>query len=299
MVTDSIYIGIGILFMTMIPVCSYYFGGKRKIPVSRMWLFLWTLISVFLELLIYGNSELILGFILGSSLCYLLVVMGVTYLMSPVTRIELPPESNYYFSFVSVVVLILSTDYLFQANVRLNRINRIDGILLLLLLFVFLIAGFRKFPLEEYVSFVKETEHKGKIFGIHVLLTLSISLGSYFLVAGLIGASMRKTFGFSVTSFFILPWISNGINMFAGRERRAAEAMEFSATTETLFFYLFAFALGGIWSQVPVFYDYIYAFIFFALIQILLNFREKVNRSLAGSLMLTAYIAFAVCRFLW
>ncbi len=94
-----------------------------------------------------NNTDLAIGNILGSNITNTLLVIGVAAVVYPVSvgkksfKFDVP-----YSMFVLVILAVLANDSLFG---RQNRINRIDGIILLLFLGYFLYTSFFKQEKED------------------------------------------------------------------------------------------------------------------------------------------------------
>lgn len=292
MKSDLFFALIGIVLMNLLPIFSSRFMHILNHPViERKIIFYLTFFAVFLHIEMHGNDELLVGFLLGSSLCYLLVFEGMNRLFSSERLETAGREENYYFSFSVIITLLLSTDYLFQKNHGNNQLNRVDGILLLFLLFLFLVAEFRKAPVSDYLDVVKRSERKGKKLIYLLFLVLSTFFGSYFLVDGLIGLSMEFHIGFKLMGTLFLSWSVHFVNFFYSREKGVVLDLMKTAVPGTVFFFLLSFGSGAVFSPIHVTYETISGLIVVSIISVLLVWRNRVKNSIAGSVMLTMYIA--------
>ena len=91
---------------------------------------------------IAGKSELVLGNVIGSNVCNTLLILGVAGFIYPldVQRNSVRKEIPFSFLLVPVFLLLANDHLLFKSSV--NRISRIDGLILLLLFAVFLYYTF-------------------------------------------------------------------------------------------------------------------------------------------------------------
>lgn len=293
----------GIFLMIILPMAANIFFQKKGIKsavLKRRGIFYFSFLAVFFPIIKHGNRELFLGFILGSSLCCLLVFEGMWRLFSERKReVLVRRDRNYFFSFSVILVLILSADYLFFRRTEGNRINQVDGLLLLLLLFVFLFAEVRNYfyPAAGSYSSYRELlgdwfRQTGKAFSFwDFLVVISICAGGYFLVDGLIGACIWYHIRFQIAGVLILPWAVHAVNFISGRDKAVMEEIKDAMTFDAVFLFLFSFGMGAVLMPVGISYADILSFIVMSVFSIFLVWRDQVHNRIAGSLMLTMYVA--------
>ena len=290
---DLIFLGIGLVLLIPVPLFIGRWSPFLENRSTEMkGIFFITLICVFLNLEFFGNPELLTGFIIGSSLCYLLVFEGIYRIFFFERKAETGKGNNYFLSFSVIVTLILSADYLFFKPVRTNGLNRVDGILLLFLLILFLVMEFRKYSLGDWQEAFFSVEKKGKKILYFIGLTLVLSIGSFLLVNGTIGIAIEKKISFQLLGTFFLSWIVGFIPVYVGREKKIAEQMVRTATFDVVIFFLLFFGAAAAVSPVYLGYEEIYDFIFFGVVSIFLVWKDHIKSNIAGSVMLTLYIAF-------
>jgi cation:H+ antiporter len=82
---------------------------------------------------IAGKNELVLGNVIGSNVCNTLLILGIAGLISPLDVQRNSVRKEIPFSLlVILVLLLLANDHFFSKTV-VNKISRIDGIILLVL----------------------------------------------------------------------------------------------------------------------------------------------------------------------
>lgn len=96
------------------------------------------LCAVTIFAIIYGNGNLAISTIIGSNLFSLLVIGGICSMIQIISlkkeiiRMELP-----FYIFSGIIALFVSADYLLHGKTAINVLSRVDGILLLILCFLF------------------------------------------------------------------------------------------------------------------------------------------------------------------
>jgi cation:H+ antiporter len=124
---------------------------------------------------IKGNTDLAIGNILGSNITNTLLVVGAAAVVTPIRFKQKTLRRDIPFSlFAPLILFLLANDALFG---RPNKINRIDGIVLLIFLGIFLYFTFFKQPDKKQSE--KES-FKQYSWGISLLFILLGGLGLYF-----------------------------------------------------------------------------------------------------------------------
>ena len=264
--------------------------------LERRVLFYVSFFAVFFQILAHGNHELLFGFLLGSMFCCLFVFEGTERLFSAEqNRIEVRRDRSYFFSFSVILVLILSADYLFFRRTGGNQMNRFDGGLLLFFLLMFLWMEFRNGYFHEifheWDREVKKKENSKKyILGI-LWKAVFICAVSYFLVDGVIGICMKYHIRFSLAGVFFLSWVVQILNITGGRDFKSRRKISETMTVDGIVLFLSSFGLGAVYSPFSVSYEEIISLIILSIFSIFLVWRDKVGERIAGSLMLTMYVA--------
>ena len=280
-----------------------FLKGRRD-EIKRRVIFYVSFFATFFHIVAHGNKELLVGFLLGSSLCCLFVFEGVEKLLFP-GKGNVRRDRSCFFSFSAILVLLLSADYLFFQRTEGNQIGRMDGVLLLFLLLVFLFLEFRnrREPFREGFLEWKKLLGEGKDFKRFLfqvlLIVICISVGSYFLVDGLIGVCIEYHIRFSLAGVLFLPWAVHIVNFIYSREEEAMERMRDAMSFDVVLLYLGSFGLGAVLLPLSISYEIIFSFIMMSVFSILLVWRDKVSERVAGSLMLPMYVAGVAGVLMW
>ena len=156
-------------------------GLKLKVPQMVMGLTVVALGTSLPELIvnifasIQGSTNLAIGNVLGSNITNTLLVVGVTAIIIPIRIGKKSLTQDIPYSMVIVVILfLLANDWIFG---RPDRINRLDGVILILFLLVFLYSVFFKQEAEDPLL----KEHlKPMRLGRAVIYVVLGSFGLYF-----------------------------------------------------------------------------------------------------------------------
>lgn len=303
-----IYVGIGLFLTVVLPIfadraISMMLPKNAVFIDSRRFLFYVLFFAIFFQILVHGNHELLLGFILGNSLCNLFVFEGMACILSLEDQIFIEEEirnrrrnRSYYFSFSVILVLILSADYLFFRRTGGNQLSRFDGGFLLVLLILFFGIEFRNGAFKNIIS---EQTCKAIFWFICFLQVVCICVGSYFLVDGIIGLCMEYHIRFSLAGIFLLSWMVQFVNVVFGKDEKVMKTMCDAMSFDVIVFYLCAFGIGAMFHPINISYEEIYALIIMSMFSIVMVWRSRVNQRIAGSLMLTMYVAGAVFMIAW
>ncbi len=121
-----------------------------------------------------GNTDLAIGNILGSNITNTLLVVGAAAIVVPIKFRGKTLQRDIPFSlFAPVILFVLANDFLFG---RQNSISRLDGLILLLLLGVFLYLTFFRQPLGS----TKQEAFKQYSWGVSLLFVVLGGAGLYF-----------------------------------------------------------------------------------------------------------------------
>lgn len=265
-------------------------GAERRV------LFYISFFAVFFQILAHGNHELLFGFLLGSMLCCLFVFEGAELLFSvEKNRTGARRDRSYFFSFSVILVLILSADYLFFRRTGGNQMSRLDGGLLLFFLLLFLWMEFRNGyfheMFHEWGRKVKRKEVPAKYIMRILLEAAGICVVSYFLVDGVIGICMKYHIRFSIAGVLFLSWVVQIVNMTGSRDFTGRRKISESMTVDSIVLCLASFGLGALYSPFSMSYEEIISLIIISIFSIFMVWRDKVSERIAGSLMLTMYVA--------
>ncbi|MBN2639901.1 MAG: calcium/sodium antiporter [Bacteroidales bacterium] len=122
-----------------------------------------------------GISDLAIGNVLGSNITNTLLVVGAAAVIMPVSMGKQTLKRDIPFSlFVLVILFLLANDSLFG---RPDLINRVDGVILLLFMGVFLYVLFAN---KDEDDLLKDLEVKKMSVHFSLLLIVSGSLSLYF-----------------------------------------------------------------------------------------------------------------------
>ncbi len=121
-----------------------------------------------------GNTDLAIGNILGSNITNTLLVVGAAAIVVPIKFQGKTLQRDIPFSlFAPVILFVLANDFLFG---RQNSISRLDGLILLLLLGVFLYLTFFRQPSGS----TKQEAFKQYSWGVSLLFVVLGGAGLYF-----------------------------------------------------------------------------------------------------------------------
>lgn len=122
-----------------------------------------------------GNSDLAIGNVLGSNITNTLLVVGTAAMIMPVSMGRQTLKRDIPFSLFTLIILfLLANDSLFG---RPDSINRIDGLILLLLMAVFLYVLFTN---KKEDDLLKDIEVKKISVPLSILYVLGGSVSLYF-----------------------------------------------------------------------------------------------------------------------
>lgn len=303
---------LGVLFIGIAPIfISALFqkktDGNIEIKNSNnliIWIILANIVFFFLR---DKNTDILFGTLLGSCLFQLLVIGGVNQLFSNLRGNT--DGRGQYLAFCIILILFLAADYLLTGNASNNILNRVDGVLLIFLFFLYSFFRIRNEMgsalLKNSVLSYMEKDSDGKGWGSVKTVVLFIICQEAFILAGayLIAQSAPKLGAMLgipqyLTGFTIVAWCVNFSSILLPIAKNQKinymeKAVEGSIITITL--------LLGIAScilQLSVSSYMVYDLILFGLISVGLCFIQKIDRRLAASSMATAYIAFVVYVFI-
>lgn len=156
---------------------------------------------------ITGNTDLILGNAIGSSICNLLLVMGIASLCSPIKIDERISKIHIPISFISVWLLSFLANKAFQ----LGYLNKKEGIILLVFTIIYLIytvieAKRENETNEEKIRKEIEADNRNKKKTSILQIILYIVLGSVCLNYGadfVVDGAVKIAEAFNVTTVVI------------------------------------------------------------------------------------------------
>jgi len=85
-----------------------------------------------------GNTDIAIGNIIGSNICNILLILGISALIYPLAVQKGTVWKEIPFSFLAVIVVALMANDVFLDNGPLSALTRIDGFILLLFFVIFL-----------------------------------------------------------------------------------------------------------------------------------------------------------------
>ena len=134
-----------------------------------------------------GNANVAIGNVVGSNICNILVVLGFSAIFTPIIVKKSICKREYPFM-IGISILLVIFGIFFGVTGSKYAINRIEGIILVVLIFVyvaFLIYNAKKHPEDAQVE---EIEEKNMNTAVAILLVivgaLGIALGGEFVVYG-------------------------------------------------------------------------------------------------------------------
>lgn len=134
-----------------------------------------------------GNANVAIGNVVGSNICNILVVLGFSAIFTPIIVKKSICKREYPFM-IGISILLVIFGIFFGVSGSKYAINRIEGIILVVLIFVyvaFLIYNAKKHPEDAQVE---EVEEKNMNTALAILLVivgaLGIALGGEFVVYG-------------------------------------------------------------------------------------------------------------------
>lgn len=152
-----------------------------------------------------GSTDIAIGNVLGSNISNILLILGISCLINPIEILNSTKWKEIPLSLLAVVVLgILSNDYIIDGSVNGNVISRIDGLVLLCFMAIFMVYTFEmakkqtvEFKVEQLADVKPEIKSMSTAkAGIFILLGLTgLFLGGEYLVRGAV--SIAKILGMS------------------------------------------------------------------------------------------------------
>lgn len=263
-----------------------FFG---KLPCDNNSIYFITLSNILILFLVYKNIDILLGTLLGSSLFQLLAVGGVNELILPIKGRK--ENNGQYLAFCMILLLFLSADYLLSKEIKNNMLNRIDGGLLLFLFVIYCYFLYRNREIEKknwrgYITYF-------------VSLEIIIAFGGYLLIQSIPKIGVALGISQYLTGLTIVSWCVNLSTMILSRKKIEEKNINYLEKAMKSTVFSITLLLGGIVLIHPlVISSYmIYDIILFAIITLLLPLIQKIDNRLAGSSMVTVYIAFIVYAF--
>lgn len=302
---------------------------SKRILISREIYSVFVLIIFSVVSILKGNSEILMGILVGNSLFQLLAMGGINRLLTVEDRkkqfsfshllqkkkkefqtaealfaVSHERSNIHYLIFCIILVLFLSADYLLRKNSNQNVLSQIDGGILILLFILFVYA------VRNGEENGNKTENlMGKI-AVYIILAAITAAGAILLIESL--SKIGIEFGISQYSVGLtgIAWSMNFTNILLGILNNYQKADEEnqggnrSLLTESDYFerianqiiFSFTFLLGiAVIIRPIVITNYIvYDLIFYAVILLFVWLLKKIDNRLAGSSLATVYIVFVV-----
>lgn len=306
--SSMIKIILGAVITAVIPVLIIEIAKKKKWIkpndfFHRNIIYYMTLFGVLLEGNLYGNTEFIFTIIIGSSVLHILGVSGVKFILQKEEKNVVTWNHGMYYAFSCVVFLFLGADYLMLGNKSSgswfstgNMISRMDGIVLLFLLFFYLLVQiyFQKRAVEQKENVMKSylsenIKNNVIVFGLIFLLVLA---GTALLLNGFVDITWKSSLSFYLISSLLGVWLFNlsYIYLAMKKENKKEVILE-----ESYIQGIVGLAGGmGCTAIIHPFWmsaRYIQDVMILCVIVILMQFIKKIPASIRGSLMITAYLA--------
>jgi len=140
-----------------------------------------------------GSTELAIGNILGSNISNILLILGITALIYPISIPKSTKLKEIPFSLLAAVILyIMVNDDIFGTNKEFNNLNLIDGFILISLLFTFLIYSFfESKKCNNDTKIVKSNISLWKPSALFLIGLVALFFGGDFLVDGAVGIAQQ------------------------------------------------------------------------------------------------------------
>ena len=128
-----------------------------------------------------GHSDLVLGNVIGSNNFNLFIILGIAGLIMPIAvqsstaKMEIPISL-----LVAVLLLFLINDFSFKEP---SSLNRIDGLILFLLFFVFLYYVFTQMKNETLIEVTSVQKSTASIWGLIILGLSGLIIGGQLVVS--------------------------------------------------------------------------------------------------------------------
>lgn len=128
-----------------------------------------------------GHSDLVLGNVIGSNNFNLFIILGIAGLIMPIAvqsstaKMEIPISL-----LVAVLLLFLINDFSFKER---SSLNRIDGLILFLLFFVFLYYVFTQMKNETLIEVTSVQKSTASIWGLIILGLSGLIIGGQLVVS--------------------------------------------------------------------------------------------------------------------
>lgn len=128
-----------------------------------------------------GHSDLVLGNVIGSNNFNLFIILGIAGLIMPIAvqsstaKMEIPISL-----LVAVLLLFLINDFSFKER---SSLNRIDGLILFLLFFVFLYYVFTQMKNETLIEVTSVQKSTASVWGLIILGLSGLIIGGQLVVS--------------------------------------------------------------------------------------------------------------------
>ena len=91
---------------------------------------------------INGNTEIAIGNVLGSNIANILLVLGISAIIFPLTIANSTKWKEIPLSLLAAVVLLVCANDIYLDNSTTNQLSRIDGLIMLLFFVIFMVYTF-------------------------------------------------------------------------------------------------------------------------------------------------------------
>lgn len=145
------------------------------------------------------NGEIALGNVIGSNIANILLILGISTLISDIKVQKSTTWKEIPFSLLAVIVLIVFSNTIFLDNLEINYVQRFEGIILLLFFVIFIYYVFElstnKGANIDKDEIIVKKHSSGKILLLIVLGLVGLYLGGKWTVEGAI--QIARYFGLS------------------------------------------------------------------------------------------------------
>ena len=120
---------------------------------------------------LFNHQDIVFGNVIGSNNFNLFLILGIVGLITPLTVQSSTVWKEIPFSFLAIIILaLLVNDFIFA---NLNELSRIDGLILLIMFFMFLYYVYRQLKKDQTEAIIVESSFTSIKIIIYIVLGLA------------------------------------------------------------------------------------------------------------------------------
>lgn len=122
-----------------------------------------------------GSTEIAIGNVLGSNIANILLILGISAIIFPLTIQRNTKWKEIPFSLLAAIALLICANDIFVDNATANFLSRIDGLILLLFFIIFMVYTFGIAKVKNGEPVVETTVREMNMFKAIVLIILGLA----------------------------------------------------------------------------------------------------------------------------